>query len=88
MAGALHVFAGPEAEIESNGDQVGNVVGSGVRGASWCSDNGVHDSQGGGLLSLDGEIIDTAGLELPCEALFYANLRGRQLISLSLFFST
>ena len=30
MAGALRVFAGPEAEVEANDDKVGNMVGSGV----------------------------------------------------------
>ena len=33
MAGALRVFTGPEAEVEANGDQVGDVVDSGVEGA-------------------------------------------------------
>ena len=32
VAGALGVFAGPDAEVEANGDQVDNVVGSGVGG--------------------------------------------------------
>ena len=31
VAGALRIFARPEAEVEANGDQVGNVVGSGLR---------------------------------------------------------
>ena len=30
VAGALRVFSGPEAEVEANGDQFGDVVGSGV----------------------------------------------------------
>ena len=38
MVGALCVFAGPEVEVEANGEQVCNVVGSGVRG-SGCRGN-------------------------------------------------
>ena len=34
VAGALCVFKGPEAEVEANGDQVRNVVGSGVGGGN------------------------------------------------------
>ena len=34
VAGALRVFTGLEAEVESNGDQVSNMVGSGVGGGS------------------------------------------------------
>ena len=49
VAGTLRVFAGPVAEVEANDDQVGKVAGSGVRGVSCLGDNGVHDSQGGGL---------------------------------------
>ena len=47
--GAICVITGPEAEVEANGDQVDNVVGSGVGGASCHGDYGVHNSQGGGL---------------------------------------
>ena len=54
VAGALRVFAGPQAEVEGSGDQVGDVVGSGVGGGCFLGDNGVRDSQGGGLFSLIG----------------------------------
>ena len=67
--GAIHIFARPESEVESNGDQVKYVVGSGVGGVSCCGNNGVHDSQGDGLFLLDGGILEPVGLELPCEAL-------------------
>ena len=69
MAGALRVFVGPEAELEASGDQVSDVVGSGVGGGSCLSNYGGHDSQGGGLFLLDGGIFDPIGLELSCEAL-------------------
>ena len=34
VPGALHVFAGLEAEVEANGDQAGYVVVSRFKGAS------------------------------------------------------
>ena len=46
VAGALRVFTGPEAEVESNGDQVGNMVGSRVRGSSCLCDDGLDDPEG------------------------------------------
>ena len=69
MNSTFRVFAGPEAEVEANGDQVGDVVGSGVGGGSCHGDNGLHDSQGDGLLSSDGGIFEPVGLELPRDAL-------------------
>ena len=69
VAGALRVFAGLEAEVESNGDQVSNVVDSGVIGGSCLSDDGVHDYQGGGLLLSDRGVFEPIGLEFPCEVL-------------------
>ena len=53
VVGALRAFAGPEAEVESNGDQVETVVGSGVRGGSCRGDDGLHNYQGGGIFLLD-----------------------------------
>ena len=69
VVGALCVFAGPEAEVEVNGDQFDDVVGSGVGGVSCLSDDGVHDSQGGGLFSSGRGVFEPVGLELPCGAL-------------------
>ena len=69
VAGTLRVFAGPEAEVEADGDQVENVVGSGVRGGSCLVNDGVHNSQGGGLFLSDGGIFEPVGLELLREAL-------------------
>ena len=65
MAGALSVFAGPEAGVEANGNKVGDVVGSGVGGGSCLDDDGVHDYQGGGFLSSDRGIFEPVCLELP-----------------------
>ena len=44
VAGALHVFAGLEAEVEANCVQVGKVVGYGVGGSGCCGNNGANDS--------------------------------------------
>ena len=67
--GALRVFAGLQAEVEANGDQVGDVVGSGVGGCSCLGDNGVNDSKGGGLFLSDKGIFEAVGPELLCEAI-------------------
>ena len=64
VVGALRVFAGPQAEVEDNGDQVGDVVDFGAGGGSCLSDNGLHDSKGGGLFSSDRGIFEAVGLEL------------------------
>ena len=62
VASALRVFKGPEAEVEANGDQVGDVVGSGVGGGSCLSKDGVPDSQGGCLFLLDGGVFKPISL--------------------------
>ena len=69
VAGALGVFAGPEVEVESNGDQVGDVVGSGVGGGSCLGNDGLDNSKGDGLFSSVRGIFEPVDLELPCEAL-------------------
>ena len=46
VAGALRVFTGPEAEVEANGDQVGDMVVSGVGGDSCLCDDGLDDPEG------------------------------------------
>ena len=53
VAGALRVFTGPEAEVEASGDQVGNMVGSGVGGGRCLGDNEFGDPKGNCLFSLD-----------------------------------
>ena len=42
---ALCVFTGSQAEVETNGDQVGDVVGLGVGGGSCLSDDGLDDPE-------------------------------------------
>ena len=69
MAGALRVFAGPEAEVEANGDQFGNVVGSWARGTGFYVDKGVNNSHGDGILLLERGILEPVGLGLPRKVL-------------------
>ena len=57
MAGAICVFSGLEAEVEADGDQVGDVVGYEVRGDSFRGKYGVHDSQGVELFLLVGIVL-------------------------------
>ena len=67
--GALRVFTGPEAEVKDNGDQVGDVVGSGVIEDGCRGNYGVHDYHGDGLFLSYRGILEPVGLEFPCEAL-------------------
>ena len=69
VAGALRVFTGSEAEVESNGDQVGDMVGSGVGGGSCLCNNGLDNPKGGCLFLSDRGIFGAVGIELPCETL-------------------
>ena len=45
------------------------MLGYSVGGGSCSGNDGVHDSHGGGLVSLDRGVFEPLGLELPCEAL-------------------
>ena len=53
MAGALGVFARSEAEVESQGDQVGKLTGFGIDGEGCCSHDGVDDAEWGILFLFD-----------------------------------
>ena len=75
MAGALRVFTGSEAEVEANGDQVGNVVVSGVGGGIFLCDNGLDDSKDGCLFLSYWVIFEAVDLKLPCEALVKPSVR-------------
>ena len=65
MAGALHIFTGSEAEVEANGDQARNMVGSGVRGGSCLCNDGLDDPKGDCLFLSDRGIFKAVGLDLP-----------------------
>ena len=69
LACALGVFVGPEAEVEFQLDQVGNVVVLGVGRGGCRGHDEVKDSHGGGFFMLEMGILDPVGFELPGEAL-------------------
>ena len=75
VAGALCVFSGSQAEVEANGDQVGDMVGSGVRGGSCLENDGLDDPKGGCLFSSDRRIFEAVSLEFLCEALVKPSVR-------------
>ena len=53
MARVLGVFAGTEAEVYSQLDQIGDVPGPWVGGGGSCSHEGLDDAQRGVFLQLD-----------------------------------
>ena len=65
----LGVFAGPEAEVEAQLEQVGSVVFLGVVGVGSCGRNGVNSFQGGIFFLLDWGMLDPVGFDMPGEAL-------------------
>ena len=69
MPGALRVFTGPQVEVEANGYQVRDVVGSGVGGGICLGDDGLHDSKGDGVFLSERGIFEPVDLEFLCEAL-------------------
>ena len=67
VAGSLGVFEQSEAEVESQGDQVGNLTGFGIGGEGCCGDNGVNDAKWDGLFSFDWRFLQAVGFEVPGE---------------------
>ena len=67
MAGALGVFTQPEAEVEAQCDQVGDLTGFGVVGCGHCSHDGVENAKGGGLFLFDSRVIYTVVFKLVGE---------------------
>ena len=65
---AFGVFAEPEAEVEYQLDQVGNVPGLWVGGGGSCSHDGMDNAQGGGFFPLDWRIFNPISFELVGEA--------------------
>ena len=64
VAHAIDVFTWPEADIEAQLYQVGDAVGFWVGGRDSLSHDGLDDANGGGILTLDGGILNTIGFEL------------------------
>ena len=67
VAGALDVFTRSEAEVEAAGDQVGDLTGFGIGGEGCCDDDGVNDTEWGGLFSFDWRVLQAVGFELTGE---------------------
>ena len=53
MSRAIVVLTVSAAELESQLDLVGNVAGFEVGGGGSCDHNGLDDSKGGGIITLD-----------------------------------
>ena len=68
MPGITCVFAGPKAEIESQLYQDGNVEGIWVGGRGGCFHDGMDYANRGGLLLLDGWVLDAVVFKLLGEA--------------------
>ena len=64
LTGALSVLARPEAEGEAQLDQVGYMMGVGVGGGGRRSHDGLYNSKGGFLLSLDWRFLDIVSFNL------------------------
>ena len=64
MAGALGVLTGPQAEVETQDNQVGNVSGFLIGGVSCCGHDGVDDTQRNGLFSFNRGDFDSICFEL------------------------
>ena len=64
VARALGVFAVPEAEVEAQLDQVGNVPGLWVGGGGSCGHDGLDNAQGDGFSLLDWRIFYPISFEL------------------------
>ena len=58
MAGALGVFARPEAEVESQCDQAGNLAGFRVGGDGRSGHYGVDNDEGDGIFLFNRRILD------------------------------
>ena len=64
LTGALSVLARPEAEGESQLDQVGYMMGVGVGGGGRRSHDELYHSKGVFLLSLDWRFLDVVSFNL------------------------
>ena len=66
---AFGVFAGPEAEVASELDQVGNMVGLGVRCIGFYGNNGANSAQGDSFFPTYWGILDPIDFEMPGDVL-------------------
>ena len=68
VTGALGVFIQPEAGVEAQLDQVGNMTGLGVRGGVGCGQDGANNAEGGGLFLFERRVLDAVGFKMTGEA--------------------
>ena len=68
MARALGVFTGPEAEVEAQLGQVGDVLSLWIKGGDSCGHDGLDDAQEDGFPPLDWGIVDQMGLSWQADA--------------------
>ena len=74
MASALCVLTQPEAEVEYQLDQVGNVPGLWVGGGGSRSQDELDDAQGGEFFPLEWRIFNLISFELAGESLVQADM--------------
>ena len=75
MACALGVIKGTQIEVESQYNQVGNVLGCLIGGGGWCGHDGVGNAQRDSLLLFNWEVFDPICFESPGEALVQSDAR-------------
>ena len=68
VTGALGVFTQPEAEVEAQLDQVGDMTGFGVGGGGCYVHDGMDNSKGGSFFSFDRRVLNVVGFKLIGEA--------------------
>ena len=68
MARALGVIAGPDALVEAQLDQVGDVAGLWVGGGGSRGHGGLGDAKGGIYFMLDGGNFNPVSFKFPGEA--------------------
>ena len=74
MPSVLGVLTGPDAKLEYQLYQVDEMSGLWVGIWGGCWQYGMDDAKGGGLLFLDGWILDTIGFNLPGKASIQASV--------------
>ena len=67
VAGALGVFARSEVEVESQSDQVGNLMGFGIAGEGFCGDNGVDNAKWDAIFLFNWWVLQAVGFKLSGE---------------------
>ena len=74
MANALGLVSGPQAEVETQDDQVGDVSVFNIGGLSHCGHDGVVDTQRDGIFLFNRGIFDIIYFDLPGELLVQSDV--------------